>query len=775
MNRYSYQVFDSMRHPRQPIVFQLFAIENLLTLMTQRVRILTLLCLVGALLSVPVSHAANIPGFDRAVVINAREQTVEQFLTELFGQLNVPVRVKDSISGSVNGDFRKSAREVFHDISSSFQLSIYYDGAVAHIYPSNDVEHDILYMPRNSARNIERAARKLGFVDPHNNLSATDVGLVVTGAPQFVEQIERMSLAMQRNVSEPQPASEDTYRTFQLRYAWADDVSLQIGGETVLVPGVASLIRSLIEPGALNRSQQGSLRIPDSPTLEGLRGQGLNTVASQPVGQTASEMQELDLPQVQINGDDGSTVNTRIVADALSNSVIIRDKAERMKVYEELIVSLDREPQMIEIEATIIDLDTDKLRELGINWRLQRDDGEALFGQGTIADELLRPNTDITPSGEGGFMSLILGSQSDFIARIRALETQGAARVVSKPHVMTLSNVEALLDTTSTFFVRVEGQEEVDLFDVSVGTTLRVTPHVYERSGRSQIKLRVNIQDGSASDQLVDRIPVVENSTITTQAIIDVGQSLLIGGLVRETTANGTTRVPVLGRIPVLGALFRSQTKTSTRLERMFLITPRVTNPKLAGKRFSAPILSGLEADIIQSSSARMDNTRQALSLLEETRPVEQRLPLGDTLRIDEPVLVEPFSPIPSTIDVELDQNRGIRFKQPRPLRERLASPIELPADNQQGQQAAANSLQPESLTSVVAPSHSLTKTDDGWQDIIIDSYTSSLRDKPATGEATNVANNAASSTIGTPSTVENVNPNQRLNSVDADEWQVIN
>jgi type III secretion protein C len=628
--------------------------------------LLSTLMLVG---TIQTTQAAEVPGLDRDVVINAREQPIDLFLNELFGQLGVPARVSENIIGTVNGDFRKSAGDVFYDISSSFQLSVYYDGAVAHVYPANEIVHNVLYMPSSTAKAVERAARKLDLIDQRNTMSVADVGLVVTGAQRFVEQVERLADAMRKtrkNNVAAAPETHDTYRTFQLRYAWADDVSLVIGGETVIVPGVASLMRSLIEPGALEQAPVSTVRIPDSPSMDGLRGEGLQAVTSQaekPENQAKTRQQA-----VAGAADDGSTAKTRIVADPLSNSVIIRDRADRMQGYEELIQSLDKEPQMIEIEATIIDLDTNKLRELGVNWRFQADNSEALLGDGSIADQLLRPNTDVTPSGNGGIISLVLGSQQEFIARIKALETQGAARIVSKPHVMTLSNVEALLDTTSTFFVRVEGQEEVDLFDVSVGTTLRVTPHVYERGGRSQIKLRVNIEDGSTSDQLVDQIPVVENSTIATQAIIDMGQSLLIGGLVREVKNNGISRVPVLGSIPIVGGLFRTQIKASTRRERIFLITPRVTSSGVAGKRFSAPILEGSENDIIQSSPRRLHSARTALDKLDGSYPLEQPLPRGDGLTSDN-AAPHQFKP---TTSPDTNSEPVIEPSGPRTLRDRL-------------------------------------------------------------------------------------------------------
>src|SRR5262249_14282107 len=155
----------------------------------------------------------------------------------------------------------------------------------------------------------------------------------------------------------------------------------------------------------------------------------------------------------------------------------VRDAPERLPRYEQLIAALDVEPQSLEIEATIIDVNTDRARELGINWRWNNDGRDVSFS-GSVAT-----------TGAGGVASAVLGSLNQFFARVRALQSEGAARVVSSPQVVTLSNVEAIFDDTQTFFVRVAGREQVDLFPVSAGTLLRVMPHVFRDKNDTRIKL----------------------------------------------------------------------------------------------------------------------------------------------------------------------------------------------------------------------------------------------------------------------------------------------
>jgi type III secretion protein C len=283
---------------------------------------------------------------------------------------------------------------------------------------------------------------------------------------------------------------------------------------------------------------------------------------------------------------------------------VVRDAPDRLPLYEQLIAALDVEPQSLEIEATIIDLNTDRLRELGINWRFTRGDTSLLFGRGGASDQVLRPETpprDVTTSGVGGFISAVLNGPNEFIARINLLEQQGAARIVSSPQVMTLSNVEAVFDNSSTFYVRVAGRDEVDLFNVSAGTTLRVTPHVFKDNGQVRIKMLVSIDDGTLSTRTVDTLPVVNRSSVNTQALIFEGESLLVGGIVRESNTSDETKVPFLGDLPLLGALFRSKATNTGRVERLFLIQPRLAR---SGRTVAQLNQLGLPAGASSASSA---------------------------------------------------------------------------------------------------------------------------------------------------------------------------
>mgnify|MGYP000957765409 CR=1 FL=1 len=551
-------------------------------------------CVMAAALAAGVVQAAPIPLEGRQVDMTAREQPIASFLQDFFGTLDMPVSVSGSAKGAVNGVFRGPADRVLANILRSFGLMAYYDGAVVHIYTPGEISTRTFAMGQGNASAVINTARDMRLTDARNTLRVSQNGaLIASGNKRFVEMVGELASGQQSQSTAMAPLG---FKVYYLRYAWAHDVTAQFGGGTTVIPGVASILRALLTsqrnstPAPLTQFRSGS---EQSLRDQGLRRQGtLGARGANPMMPTADTVQQawgrgggvdvamLDARMLDGLRDTPPPSEARVEADTRLNAIIVRDSPDRLPYYDELIKSLDVQPQALEIEATIIDLKTDKLRELGINWRLNDDRFSFLFGNGTSSDNRLVNNVpvqDITPSGQGGFMSLVLGGRNNFIARITAMENQGVARVVSSPQIMTLSNVEALFDNNRSFYVRVAGREEVDLFKVSAGTTLRVTPHVFQEGKDVRIKLLVQIEDGQISaNEQVDQIPVVERSSINTQALIVAGESLLIGGMVRERTSEGVQKVPFLGDIPVLGNLFKTTNNVAERVERLFLISPRL-------------------------------------------------------------------------------------------------------------------------------------------------------------------------------------------------------
>ena len=162
---------------------------------------------------------------------------------------------------------------------------------------------------------------------------------------------------------------------------------------------------------------------------------------------------------------------------------------------------------------------------------------------------------------------------------------------------------------------------------ITVGTSLRVTPRYIEGSNRRrEVELTVDIEDGRIQDErAVGNLPTVRKSNISTLAIVGDGETLLVGGYNSSQDSERTEKVPFLGDIPLLGALFSNKSQTTQRRERLFLLRPRVVSiqgepvrpPRLqaadTGPALSAtwpggnqPMTAGQYLDLIQGQQTRV-------------------------------------------------------------------------------------------------------------------------------------------------------------------------
>ncbi|MEC3912576.1 type III secretion system outer membrane ring subunit SctC [Sphingobium sp. CR2-8] len=585
-------------------------------------RALSLGVMALALATTPL-HAAEPPFGDKKVNISARDQPAADFLNQFFAASGLKVAVNGSVAGKINGRFSGVPADIWQQVSSAFNLIAYYDGVVVTVYNANDVESRTMTVAPGRASDLSSAVARGRLSDANNRVRITSAEAVLaTGVPRFLDQVQQIATALPRTAVREQPGAVaiapgqaqpltpggiDPYelRVFYLRYARADDTTLSTGDRQVRVPGVGTTVSRIMGDGMPIGTVGGSYGEQQvRQSVPRLMGKGLDSVRPDASRSTPYDNDEEDYLGLPPGGGSAQAAQPlpqtgpRITTDPSLNAVIVRDRPENMPAYEGLVRSLDVAPQIVELEATIIDINVDKLRELGINWRIGNGDFSALFG-GDVVRRTGNPLTDAVISGSGQAnrglsLSGIIGSNNQFIGRINALEEKGAAKIVSRPQLVTLSNVEAVFDRTRTFYVRVAGDRQVDLFNVTAGTTLRVNPHVLVDNGQPRIRMVVNVEDGALLDGTVDRIPVVERASVNTQALIAEGESLLLGGLTVNSDMDAESAIPVLGQIPVLGELFKTRSKRRQHTERLFLISPRITRLDTPSAPAPAPTKLGV-------------------------------------------------------------------------------------------------------------------------------------------------------------------------------------
>jgi type III secretion protein C len=564
--------------------------------------------------------------------LRATNEPLNVFLSRLFTLHGLPAVMSPAVAtGIVNGRFKGRVDAVFSEISETYGLVWYFDGTTVHVYSLAELETRILQVDPVDTPRIDRTLTQMRLKDARFPLrvSSAEGQVLVSGPPRYVQLISEVVERVAAAPSQPKTALE--VHVFRLRYARAADTTVSIGGVDTRIPGIASVLNEVV--GDLRQEFRPTAR--SSPrTVPSVRGRGYSGVgrsnASRPGGpdesgvvatpageaagssatataamlgalvpppgalQPALQTAQAGLRTPKAPDADAADPpqSAAVRAEPRVNAVIVRDLPDRMPMYARLIEALDVDTPLLEIEASVIDISDDKSESLGVDWRLhgRRFDvvgsPNGLAGRGNlpesqrnVANDLLYSNNPLS-AGAGLVGTLIFGNERNyFLARINAMAEQGDARLISRPRVLTIDNTEAVLQSTREFYVRVAGRDEVDLFNVSLGLTMRVTPTVVDDGQGVRVKLVVRIEDGAIQGNAsVDQIPVVSRNAISTQALVGDGQSLLIGGYRVEERRNDRAEVPGLSKVPLLGWLFGQKGSSVQRVERMFLITPRIVN-----------------------------------------------------------------------------------------------------------------------------------------------------------------------------------------------------
>jgi type III secretion protein C len=557
------------------------------------------------LLLVQHSLAAEFRWQNRPFQIVANEKPLGDFLRELASSQGITAVIDPKVNGVISGKFDGPAKNILNSVCAVNGLTWYFDGAFLFVDLAADAKSEVLPIAAENAGRIAETLVRLHISDERYPLSISerDASVYVTGPRRYVEMVRQaVKLADQKTAM----AEGAEIRLFPLKYAWASDFRINRSGKETVIPGVANVLRSLYGKNGSQASGGGS----------GGRG----TIGPLSVGPNRQiklrSGETINAPKIDItgagSGGDAATLGgmssivgnelPQFQADTRMNAVLVRDMPDKMAQYARLIESMDTRPRLVEIEVTIMDISSDTLSSLGVDWRLhgrhadfqtgRGDRGPLTWGgTGSEAGQVGSFDTTgnpLTPLG-GMFTAAIGNSARNYLlARVTALATNGSANFVARPKVMTLDNTEAVLENLSEFYVRVDGFQDAGLFSITAGTAVRVTPLIIDEKAGRGVMMSIDIVDGDLSPQSVDKIPIVRRRTVNTQALVDEGASLLIAGYSTEEKSNAITGVPLLKDIPGVGGLFRYTDKKQANMERFYLLTPRLVTP---GSTASVPML----------------------------------------------------------------------------------------------------------------------------------------------------------------------------------------
>ncbi|MET4695744.1 type III secretion system outer membrane ring subunit SctC [Endozoicomonas lisbonensis] len=513
--------------------------------------------------NVPDDSSPSLEAFgERPYAYYGSGEDLTEVLQNFAASYYIPTILAEDLEGQVNGKIGPLTPIDFLDhMSNVYGFIWYFDGHTLYVYNGNAAQQKIISLNYMSIDKFKKTLKRVGIWDgrffwkeqPKNGL------VYVSGPPRYVEMVTQTAELLDQKEGDRQK-SQLSVRMFRLKYAWATDKQFNFRGQQVVVPGVSTLLRSIISGGGVAQVTRQTLANPSLMPARGVTRSAERKAAARATQDAASSGAQ------QLNAG-AEAEKVLINADPRLNAIIVHDLESKMPMYEELIKSLDKPSAQVEVSVSIIDVNSQDISALGVDWNNKR--GESAEVQFDTAGSAHAQDFQ-------SFTTVVGMNLGSFNARLSLLADEGRAKVVSRPSILTLDNLEAVFDSSSTFYVKVESTEDAELFPVTSGTVVQVTPRIVSEKKGRKIHMSVNIQNGGDETAEGASLPKISNSSISTQAVVNESESLLIGGFVQETETENATKVPVLGDIPVLGTLFRNEKKVNRQQVRLFLITPRI-------------------------------------------------------------------------------------------------------------------------------------------------------------------------------------------------------
>ena len=329
------------------------------------------------------------------------------------------------------------------------------------------------------------------------------------------------------------------------------------------------------------------------------------SMAPQP-GRTTAQSAGVQPSTSSTAGAGGSLISpsTKIIADESLNLLVVLALPEDYEVIKEAIKKVDIIPRQVVIEGLIAEVNlTDDLK-LGLSWALQFNPGYLRGVLGAVGGNVgfnmpgAIPVTSTTATSSDGSTTTTSATGSgsftyagtvgnNFSLVIDMLATQSKAKLLAAPRILVQDNKEARIQvgqqipipTSTTSTPSVVGTAPTTTSTIQykdIGIILKVKPRINEGG---LVSLELNQEISSFSTQSIagtaDSI-IVSKTEATTNLVVQDGQTIMIGGLIREDLSDSRAGIPLLSRIPILGYLFGNTDKTNHRNELIILLTPHV-------------------------------------------------------------------------------------------------------------------------------------------------------------------------------------------------------
>ncbi|MCG7656835.1 type IV pilus secretin PilQ [Wielerella bovis] len=301
------------------------------------------------------------------------------------------------------------------------------------------------------------------------------------------------------------------------------------------------------------------------------------------------------------SSDRNSILSSRgsALIDPATNTLIVTDVQSVITKFNKLIEELDVPSRQVMIEARIVEAADGFSRDLGVQFGYQRSGAHtavgsnwsnaisnANVGYGSATSSILNPNVALPSSASTSSIGIVRAVSSGALGlELSASESENRSKTISTPRVLTQDRQEAEIRQgyQIPYTKREDGETSIEwkAAELVLKTTPRITP---DNKVILDIEIKKDEPDGTYT--AITGEAGLATRYVKTQAMIEDGGTLVVGGIYQEATSNSIRKVPLLGDIPVVGNLFKARARKSSRNELLFFITPRIMGSETSVLRY---------------------------------------------------------------------------------------------------------------------------------------------------------------------------------------------
>jgi len=537
----------------------------------------------------PLLSASEIGGdyywnTEKAFTRNSYEEDIKDVLKAIARSNNTSIIFGEGVEGKITMEFkRRPLKSIFEYILNRYGMDYYWEADAIYVYNPEQTSDILINLKKLRIDEVDEALRHFRLLKKGVKIIShkkTNT-ILISGKEKDIQKIKSIIDVMEESKLEHVGISPKI-QYFQLKYAKVDDTQISVGKKTVSVNGIASILVEILNLTRVGEKKEFVYTLKDRRNV------------TDQVRINQQILSEANVGKMMIESEAGT-----IATDSRTNRIIIRDYPQKLEEYGAIIKDLDRPIEMVKIDVIIMEATKDFERELGINYaggRVENNKNSGFAGtSGTalnIYKELYNEQTGGTANKDtllpglnasGGLAGTFLyRSDFDRIAiNISAIEEKGKGKILHKSTILTMDNMRAILEQKKvvTYKLTTAGDNAtVEAKEIEAGIILEITPHIIrEFIQKTKIELIVEAERSSLGDAVgIDLLPGKSVARLNTQAVVNEGDTIVLGGLFENSFKIEEGGVPCLMSLPILGYLFKTSKTSNPTSNTLFFLRPQI-------------------------------------------------------------------------------------------------------------------------------------------------------------------------------------------------------